>query len=234
LTTRAGGLGLTLTGADTVILYDSDWNAQVDLQAQDRAHRIGQTKPVNVYRLLTQETVVERIIRRAEQKQYLNSMVISKFEQEHQKSEKLDIISTLSFGAERIYKSNGTDISDQDVDSILKKSEEYTDKEYNVDEFEIKDENPLRLFMGEFHEKIDPKIEEEKVTGKRKRVNRITYVGKHPILTIDANETPAPVVDQKKKKRKIENENGCFICDKKSKESLYACSRCPKSYHKSW
>ena len=53
LSTRAGGLGINLATADTVILYDSDWNPQVDLQAQDRAHRIGQTKQVNVYRLVT-------------------------------------------------------------------------------------------------------------------------------------------------------------------------------------
>ena len=54
LSTRAGGLGINLATADTVVLYDSDWNPQVDLQAQDRAHRIGQKKPVNVYRLVTQ------------------------------------------------------------------------------------------------------------------------------------------------------------------------------------
>ena len=50
LSTRAGGLGINLTAADTVIIYDSDWNPQQDLQAQDRCHRIGQTKPVMVYR----------------------------------------------------------------------------------------------------------------------------------------------------------------------------------------
>lgn len=53
LSTRAGGLGINLTSADTVIIYDSDWNPQMDLQAMDRAHRIGQKNPVNVYRLIT-------------------------------------------------------------------------------------------------------------------------------------------------------------------------------------
>lgn len=57
LSTRAGGLGINLATADTVILFDSDWNPQVDLQAQDRAHRIGQTKPVNVYRFVTQVSI---------------------------------------------------------------------------------------------------------------------------------------------------------------------------------
>ena len=57
LSTRAGGLGINLTSADTVIIYDSDWNPQMDLQAMDRAHRIGQKKNVMVYRLITQDTI---------------------------------------------------------------------------------------------------------------------------------------------------------------------------------
>ena len=57
LSTRAGGLGINLTSADIVVLYDSDWNPQMDLQAQDRAHRIGQKKPVKVFRLITESTI---------------------------------------------------------------------------------------------------------------------------------------------------------------------------------
>ena len=57
LSTRAGGLGINLTSADIVVLYDSDWNPQMDLQAQDRAHRIGQTKDVKVFRLITESTI---------------------------------------------------------------------------------------------------------------------------------------------------------------------------------
>ena len=53
LCTRAGGLGINLTAADTVIIFDSDWNPQNDLQAQARCHRIGQKKEVKIYRLLT-------------------------------------------------------------------------------------------------------------------------------------------------------------------------------------
>ena len=65
LSTRAGGLGINLQTADTVILFDSDWNPQVDLQAQDRAHRIGQKKQVHIYRLLTADTIEEKILVRA-------------------------------------------------------------------------------------------------------------------------------------------------------------------------
>jgi len=62
LTTHVGGLGLTLTGADTVIFVEHDWNPMKDLQAMDRAHRIGQKKVVNVYRLITKGTLEERIM----------------------------------------------------------------------------------------------------------------------------------------------------------------------------
>jgi DNA helicase INO80 len=56
---------VNLTAADTVIFYDNDWNPTIDAQAQDRAHRIGQTKPVSVYRLITKGTVEEKIVKRA-------------------------------------------------------------------------------------------------------------------------------------------------------------------------
>ena len=62
LTTKVGGLGLNLTGADIVIFMEHDWNPQMDLQAMDRAHRIGQKKTVNVYRLITKDTVEEKIM----------------------------------------------------------------------------------------------------------------------------------------------------------------------------
>jgi len=76
LSTRAGGLGINLCAADTVIIYDSDWNPQVDLQAQDRCHRIGQTKPVCVYRLVTANTVESYLLRRATRKLQLEHLVI--------------------------------------------------------------------------------------------------------------------------------------------------------------
>jgi len=72
---RAGGLGINLHTADTVIHYDSDFNPQVDMQAQDRAHRIGQTKPVHVYRLICQDTVEERLILLARKKLFLEASV---------------------------------------------------------------------------------------------------------------------------------------------------------------
>ena len=78
LSTRAGGLGINLTAADTVILFDSDWNPQQDLQAQDRAHRIGQTRPVIVYRLATKGTVEQTLLEKADGKRRLEKLVIQK------------------------------------------------------------------------------------------------------------------------------------------------------------
>ncbi|QSL64065.1 hypothetical protein MERGE_000220 [Pneumocystis wakefieldiae] len=78
LSTRAGGLGINLTVADTVIIFDSDWNPQQDLQAQDRVHRIGQDKPVIVYRLVSANTVEEKILERANSKRCLEKLVIQK------------------------------------------------------------------------------------------------------------------------------------------------------------
>lgn len=78
LSTRAGGLGINLVAADTVIFYDQDWNPQMDLQAMDRAHRIGQTKPVLVFRLVSAHTVETKILQRANEKRRLEAMVIAK------------------------------------------------------------------------------------------------------------------------------------------------------------
>ena len=76
LSTRSGGVGVNLTGADTVIFYDSDWNPTMDAQAQDRCHRIGQTRDVHIYRLVSDRTVEENILRKARQKKLLGDLAI--------------------------------------------------------------------------------------------------------------------------------------------------------------
>ena len=77
LSTRSGGLGINLTGADTVIFYDTDWNPAMDAQAQDRAHRIGQTREVHIYRLICSSTVEENILMKARQKRHLDFLVMT-------------------------------------------------------------------------------------------------------------------------------------------------------------
>ncbi|TID28176.1 hypothetical protein CANINC_002609 [Pichia inconspicua] len=76
LSTRAGGLGINLTGADTVVFYDSDWNPAIDKQCQDRCHRIGQTRDVHIYRFVSEFTIEANILKKAEQKKHLDNVVI--------------------------------------------------------------------------------------------------------------------------------------------------------------
>ncbi|CAI4229134.1 unnamed protein product [Auanema sp. JU1783] len=76
LSTRSGGVGINLTGADTVIFYDSDWNPTMDAQAQDRCHRIGQTRSVSIYRLISERTIEENILKKAIQKRRLGELAI--------------------------------------------------------------------------------------------------------------------------------------------------------------
>ncbi|XP_072534072.1 lymphoid-specific helicase isoform X2 [Salminus brasiliensis] len=134
LSTRAGGLGINLTAADTVIIFDSDWNPQADLQAQDRCHRIGQTKPVVVYRLITANTIDEKILERASAKRKLEKMVIhkNKFKggradlKESKKAvdvnDLMDLLKSRDY--DRAVKSTkGKVISDKDLEILLDRSD---------------------------------------------------------------------------------------------------------------
>uniref|UniRef100_A0A8C5EB00 Proliferation-associated SNF2-like protein n=1 Tax=Gouania willdenowi TaxID=441366 RepID=A0A8C5EB00_GOUWI len=134
LSTRAGGLGINLTAADTVIIFDSDWNPQADLQAQDRCHRIGQTKPVVVYRLVTANTIDQKILERASAKRKLEQMVIHKNKFKGSKAELNQNKSCIDLnelrellrarGAEREVKSStGKVISDEDLEVLLDRSD---------------------------------------------------------------------------------------------------------------
>ncbi|KXT05685.1 hypothetical protein AC578_5571 [Pseudocercospora eumusae] len=89
LSSRAGGVGLNLTGASSVIFYDLDWNPQMDRQCMDRAHRIGQVRDVEVYKMVSEKTVEENILRRANQKSLLDQTVIQEghFTTEYQHKE---------------------------------------------------------------------------------------------------------------------------------------------------
>ena len=98
LSTRAGGLGLNLQAADTVIIFDSDWNPQMDIQAQDRAHRIGQKHEVKVIRLITKKTVEEGILEKAAFKKNMDEKVIraglynAKYSETERRNKLMDIL----------------------------------------------------------------------------------------------------------------------------------------------
>lgn len=128
LSTRAGGLGINLATADTVILYDSDWNPQVDLQAMDRAHRIGQTKPVNVYRMISENTIEEKIIERQLIKLKWDSLVIQKgrIAQKGKGMNKEELEGLITHGASEIFKASKGTFTEEDIDDLLKRGEERT------------------------------------------------------------------------------------------------------------
>lgn len=126
LSTRAGGLGINLATADVVIIYDSDWNPQMDLQAMDRAHRIGQLKQVRVFRFITENTVEEKIVERAEIKLRLDKLVIQQGRLVDSKSQALnkdEMLNMIRHGANHVFASKDSEITEEDIDSILEKGE---------------------------------------------------------------------------------------------------------------
>lgn len=136
LTTRAGGLGINLTTADIVVLFDSDWNPQADLQAMDRAHRIGQTKQVKVFRFVTENAIEEKVLERAAQKLRLDQLVIQqgRAQQSSKAASKDDLLGMIQHGAANVFNEkpggDGADQSDglslDDIDAILAKGETRT------------------------------------------------------------------------------------------------------------
>ncbi|KAI9600087.1 hypothetical protein KEM48_000303 [Puccinia striiformis f. sp. tritici PST-130] len=128
LTTRAGGLGINLTTADIVVLFDSDWNPQADLQAMDRAHRIGQKKQVYVFRFVTENAVEEKVLERAAQKLRLDQLVIQQgratIQQKGQNKD--DLVEMIQHGAEKIINSKENMLVDDDIESIIQRGEART------------------------------------------------------------------------------------------------------------
>ncbi|EKD18619.1 uncharacterized protein L3040_002046 [Drepanopeziza brunnea f. sp. 'multigermtubi'] len=132
LSTRAGGQGINLASADSVILFDSDWNPQQDLQAQDRAHRIGQKNPVIIYRLATKNTVEEALLLNADAKRRLEKLVIKKADYKSKGQKLRDEVMTKEAlkvllkkdGEVFTYKSGDQILSDEDLNVLCDRSEE--------------------------------------------------------------------------------------------------------------
>lgn len=148
LSTRAGGLGINLATADIVILFDSDWNPQVDLQAMDRAHRIGQKKPVQVFRFISEGTVEEKIIERADRKLFLDAAVIQqgRLAEQNTSVDKGDLMKMVQFGADQILSGKGGTYTDEDIDALIAKGEQRTseiqakletDAKHNLADFQL-------------------------------------------------------------------------------------------------
>ncbi|KAL5118908.1 chromatin remodeling complex Adenosinetriphosphatase [Pleosporales sp. CAS-2024a] len=138
LTTRAGGLGINLTTADIVVLFDSDWNPQADLQAMDRAHRIGQTKQVYVFRFVTEGAIEEKVLERAAQKLRLDQLVIQQGRSQQpakNAASKDELLTMIQHGAEKVFNSKGpigpatgNQGDDDDFDAIMQRGEQMTKK----------------------------------------------------------------------------------------------------------
>lgn len=118
LSTRSGGLGINLTGADTVIFYDQDWNPAMDKQCQDRCHRIGQTRDVHIYRLVSEHTIEANILRKASQKQMLDDVVIQEGEFTTDYFKKLSVRDVVSSSGE-VLANEGDVAANAAVDRVL-------------------------------------------------------------------------------------------------------------------
>uniref|UniRef100_A0A3P9D0P4 Chromodomain helicase DNA binding protein 1-like n=1 Tax=Maylandia zebra TaxID=106582 RepID=A0A3P9D0P4_9CICH len=179
LSTKAGGVGMNLTAADTVIFVDSDFNPQNDLQAAARSHRIGQNRPVKVIRLLARDTVEEIMYSRAVSKLQLTNTVIeegrfSLLDQAQSAAGGLQLSEILKFGIDKLLSSDESSIQDVKLEKILGLShnghwvddEDYSQHEENEEDDEGKGseadgQNHLYFFEGKDYSK-DPSSEDQK------------------------------------------------------------------------
>ncbi|ORY35802.1 putative Chromodomain helicase [Naematelia encephala] len=142
LSTRAGGLGINLETADTVIIFDSDYNPQNDLQAMARAHRIGQQRHVSIYRFVTKGTIEEDILERAKRKMILEYAIINQMDttgahingtvtpkEKSGEFSKEELSAILKFGAQNLYKTDenaqNKKLDEMDLDDILTKADAF-------------------------------------------------------------------------------------------------------------
>ncbi|XP_045906175.1 chromodomain-helicase-DNA-binding protein 1-like [Micropterus dolomieu] len=178
LSTKAGGVGLNLTSADTVIFMDSDFNPQNDLQAAARCHRIGQNRPVKVIRLLARDTVEEIMYSRAVSKLHLTNTVIeegrfSLLDQAHSAAAGLQLSEILKFGVDKLLSSDDSSVQDVKLEKILGPScdgqwlddEDFTSLREEDEEEESSSEcdrqNHMYCFEGKDYSK-DPSSEDQK------------------------------------------------------------------------
>ncbi|KAI9122384.1 hypothetical protein K1719_007073 [Acacia pycnantha] len=202
LSTRSGGVGINLVGADTVIFYDSDWNPAMDQQAQDRCHRIGQTREVHIYRLISESTIEENILKKAKQKRALDDLVIQSGGYNTEFFKKLDPMELFSghrtLPVKNMQKEKSQDIGDEvslsnaDVEAALKHAEDEADYmalkkvelEEAVENQEFTEEAIGRLDEDEFVNEDDTKVDEPselaESVSKSSKENALMFVGSDP------------------------------------------------------
>ncbi|KAK4695570.1 hypothetical protein P7C71_g2204, partial [Lecanoromycetidae sp. Uapishka_2] len=179
LSTRAGGVGINLATADTVIILDPDFNPHQDIQALSRAHRIGQKKKVLVFQLLTRATVEEKILQVGKKKMALDQVLIEQMDNDE--DEPKDIASILRYGAEAIFKDEDPQEIKYDsasVDRLLDRSQientqEGTDKsaesQFSFAKVWVNDKAALEEGLGDTSEQVsDPSVWEKILEDRRK------------------------------------------------------------------
>ncbi|KAK5781266.1 hypothetical protein RI543_001313 [Arxiozyma heterogenica] len=206
LSTRAGGLGINLMTADTVIIFDSDWNPQADLQAMARAHRIGQKNHVMVYRLVSKDTVEEEVLERARKKMILEYAIISlgvtdgkKYTKKNEPSAG-ELSEILKFGAGNMFaaKDNQKKLEDLNLDDVLNHAEDHvttpdlgeshlggeeflkqfevTDYKADVDWDDIIPEEDLKKFQDEEIRRKDEEYVKEQLNMMNRRNNALRRI----------------------------------------------------------
>uniref|UniRef100_A0A8C5D607 DNA helicase n=1 Tax=Gadus morhua TaxID=8049 RepID=A0A8C5D607_GADMO len=180
LSTRAGGLGINLATADTVVIYDSDWNPHNDIQAFSRAHRIGQNKKVMIYRFVTKASVEERITQVAKKKMMLTHLVVRPgLGSKTGSMSKQELDDILKFGTEELFKdeiasmagkeedSSVIHYDDKAIDRLLDRNQSATEdtevqsmneylSSFKVAQYVVKDEDEVQREIIKQEESVDP------------------------------------------------------------------------------
>ena len=167
LSTRAGGLGLNLQSADTVIIFDSDWNPQMDIQAQDRAHRIGQKHEVKVFRLISKNTIEEGILEKAAFKKDMDDKVIgaglynSRYSEIERRNKLMDILKNENKDEEE----DDEILNDEQINEYIARNDEEFNKFQEMDQERYK------------REKKDEKLKEikEKLNLTDEQIKNVNY-----------------------------------------------------------
>ncbi|KAI0048335.1 hypothetical protein FA95DRAFT_1517538 [Auriscalpium vulgare] len=239
LTTRAGGVGINLWSADTVIIFDPDFNPHQDLQAIARAHRYGQTKPCLVFKFMAKDTAEERIMQTGKKKMVLDHVIIQKIDDDEGST---DVQSILTFGAKALFEEEGNsrDIvyNDHDIDNLIEKTEAEGEQEEqgntseglfqfakvwaaDKDDLEdVPDEDP------EAHEQVDSwaltlkRIQDQRsseqakeLTGRGVRRKAAVAAASKPQQNLDLDDTPkkSKAKGKKRKSREDSDESDGYL-----------------------
>ncbi|XP_048331491.2 CHD3-type chromatin-remodeling factor PICKLE isoform X2 [Ziziphus jujuba] len=167
LSTRAGGLGINLATADTVIIYDSDWNPHADLQAMARAHRLGQTNKVMIYRLVTRGSIEERMMQMTKKKMVLEHLVVGRLKAQNINQEELDDI--IRYGSKELFadendeagKSRQIHYDDAAIDRLLDRDQAGDEEATLDDEDEDGFLKAFKVANFEYIDEVEAVAEEE-------------------------------------------------------------------------